>query len=130
MTIDERLPDAFDRGLTRGIASLSGADRDFYRVQHSIIEFEMGGLSGYLYNQLPDLNAIDQGIAAMRRVGAAPLADPVDQAAELFRRYDEQGGSRTWGEFVKAADPAGRLKGIEASICSLAGYGFGSPGVA
>jgi hypothetical protein len=121
MTIDDRLTDTFDRGLRNGIDSLSAVDRELFHVQDFIIAFEMGGLSGYLYNQLPDLARVERAVTAMRRLGVRRLADLVEQAALLFRGYRDPVIPTTWND---VRQPTGRLDEISGEISTLEGYGY------
>ncbi len=66
MTLDERLADVFDRGLRDGLDALNPTERELFRIQDFIIDYEMGGLSGYLYNKLPDQGRILSAVEAMR----------------------------------------------------------------
>jgi hypothetical protein len=124
MTIDDRLTDAFDRGLRDGIDTLSLADRELFDVQDFIIEFEMGGLSGYFYNRLPDLAGIERAVTAMRRLGFGRLADLLGQAASLFSEYQDPVTPTTWNDVRRAHDPTGRLDAIHAEISALEGYDY------
>ncbi|MGN6366810.1 MAG: DMP19 family protein [Phycisphaerae bacterium] len=124
MTLDDQLTEAFDRGLRCGTDALSERERDLYFVQHFIIEFEMGGLTTYLYNQLHDIEKVDRTIAAMQRIGATALADLLANAAELFRTYEPTVTSRTWREILKQHDPEEALETIHNAIEKLPRYGL------
>ena len=52
---NERLTEVFDRGSRNGIETLSLDERALYSIQEFILDFEMGGLSGYLYNHIRDI---------------------------------------------------------------------------
>jgi len=124
MDFDDRLTDAFDRGLREGLDSLSAVDRELFHVQDFIIEFEMGGLSGYLYNRLPDLDRIGHAVTAMKRLGFGRLADLLAQAAGLFNGYRDPAPRTTWDEVRKTYDPAGRIDAIDSAVDALGGdYG-------
>ena len=65
MAPEERLADVFDRGLRDGVESLSAADRELYLIQDFLVEYEMGGLTTYFYNRLPDTDVIFASVRAM-----------------------------------------------------------------
>jgi len=83
----DQLGEVFDRGLREGVDSLNPADRELFRIQDFLIEYEMGGLSGYFYNRLPDLNGIHAAIGAMRQHGLTNLASLLSEAVGLFAEY-------------------------------------------
>lgn len=129
MTPSLRLCDVFDRGLSTGVESLSPSDRELFRIQDFIIGYEMGGLTGYLYNRLPDFDGILATVAAMRRYGLTALADLVGEAAELFRDYDDSDAPPTWGEIRRRYDPKRRLDKIHKLIDGLDNYGLDSSSI-
>jgi hypothetical protein len=120
----ELLAEVFDRGLRDGVDALSSADRELFRIQDFVIEYEMGGLSGYLYNRLPDLDGIATAVAAMRRHGLAELAALLDEAAGLFAGYADPDPPSTWVEVCRRYDPAGRLDDVDRRIRALDNYGL------
>jgi len=122
MDLDERLTEVFDRGLRKGVDTLSPVDRELYLIQDFIIEYEMGGLSTYFYNRLPDLDLIQSAIAAMRRHGVIELANLLADATDLFRKYAELDVAATWGDVLRQCDPNGRLDAISDRIMALKGY--------
>jgi hypothetical protein len=125
MTPDERLAKVFDRGLRDGLDALTPTEQELFRIQDFILEYEMGGLSGYFYNRLPDLDPIRAAVAAMRRYGLAELAALVGEAAGLFAEYVEPDPPSTWGEVLRQYDPAGRLDDLERRIGALDNCGLG-----
>jgi hypothetical protein len=124
MTPDERLTEVFDRGYRDGGKSLNSLDRDLFRIQDFILGYEMGGLSGYLYNRLPDLDEIRAAVAAMRKCHLPELAELLSEAVSLFREYVEPDPSSTWGEILKVYDPESRLDLIHRRIAELDNYGL------
>lgn len=130
MTLDERLTDAFDRGLRDGVQSLSPEDQQLYRIQDFILEFEMGGLSGYLYNRLPDFAVIDETVAAMRKFKFLRLSELLEQAASLFRDYRDPDPPTTWRQVQQMYDPDNRLDPIDGEMSLLGKSGYGAAGVA
>jgi hypothetical protein len=127
MTPDERLAEVFDRGLRDGVNALAPAERELFHIQDFIIEYEMGGMSGYFYNRLPDLDGIRAAVAAMRRHGLPELAPLVGEAAELFTGYTDP--PSTWGEVLRLYDPGHRLDELEGRIGALDNYGLGGAAI-
>jgi hypothetical protein len=109
MDAENRLADVFDAGLANGIASLSPRDQELYRIQSFVIDFQMGGLSGYLYNHLPDVEEIERTVEAMRRRKRTRLASLLDSAWNLFRDYVEPDSPSTWEDVLKEYDPGEKL---------------------
>jgi hypothetical protein len=70
----DRAAKVFYRGLRDGADALGLADRERFRIQDFIIDYEMDGLSGSFYNRLPDLTGVQATVAAMRQHGLAELA--------------------------------------------------------
>jgi hypothetical protein len=121
----DRLTEVFDRGLRDGVDTLSPADRELFRIQDFIIEYEMGGLSGYFYNHLPDLDGIRGAVTAMQRHGLSELAALLGEAAGLFAGYTDPDPRTTWAEVCRRYDPAGRLDELDRRIGALDNYGLG-----
>jgi hypothetical protein len=120
----DRLAEVFDRGLRDGPDALSPADRELFRIQEFVIEYEIGGLSGYFYNRLPDLDGIQAAVAAMQRHGLAELAALLDEAAGLFVGYADPDPPTTWEAVCRRFDPTGRLGELDRHISALDGYGL------
>jgi hypothetical protein len=114
----------FDRGLRDGIDTLAPTDRELFRIQDFIIDSEMGGLSAYFYNRLPDLDGILATVAAMRRRGLVDLANLLGEAAGLFAGYVDPDTESTWNEVLRVYDPADRLAELERRIGALDNYGL------
>jgi hypothetical protein len=130
VTADNRLTDVFDRGLRDGLESLSPTERELFSIQDFIIEYEMGGLSSYFYNRLPDLKRILAAVAAMRRHSLSELATLLGEAAELFAGYVESAPSKTWNEILREYDPADRLNELHGRIDALEDYGLDKSSIA
>jgi hypothetical protein len=125
VTIHDHLAEAFDRGLRDGVDALAPADRELFRIQDFIIEYELGGLSAYIYNRLPDLDGIHSAVVAMRRRGLLELAALLGEAAGLFAGYTDPEPPTTWGEVCRRYDPGGRLDELHSRIGGLDNYGLG-----
>jgi hypothetical protein len=121
----DKLAEVFDRALRDGVDTLSPGDRELFRIQDFVIEYEMGGLSAYFYNRLPDLDGIHAAVAAMRRHGLADLAALLVEAAGLFAGYTDSDPPATWGEVCRRYDPAGRLDELHDRIAALDNYRLG-----
>jgi hypothetical protein len=124
-TIDQRLSEVFDRGLKNGFASLDVDEKELFRIQDFIVEFEMNGLSGYFYNKVPDISAIHAAVAAMRKHGFDELARLLAEALRPFDTYVEPVVPTTWSTVVKAYDPNRVLESISRRISNLPNYGVG-----
>lgn len=124
MTLEDRLTEVFDRGLRDGVESLAPVDRELFRIQDFIIEFEMNGLSGYFYNRLPDLEEIAATVAAMRKHGMAEAAALLAEGAELFASYIDPVPATTWSAVLRQYDPTDRLDELASRIGELENYGI------
>jgi len=122
---DERLTEVFDRGFRDGVDALSADERELYRIQEFIIDYEMGGLSEYFYNRLPDLDEIRSTVAAMQKFRLSELAGLLNEAAELFRDFVDPDPPSTWGKVKQLYDPTGRLDTLHRLIGEIDGYGLG-----
>lgn len=124
MIDSDQLAEVFDRGLRDGAAALSRAERELFRIQDFIIEYEMGGLSGYFYNRLPDLRGIRATVTSMKRRGLTELAVLLGEAANLFIGYTDHAPT-TWEDVVLRCDPSGRLEALDEQIGALDNFGLG-----
>jgi hypothetical protein len=124
MTAEDRLAEVFHRGLRVGVEALSSADLELFRIREFIIDSEMGGLSGYFYNRLPELTGIFATVAAMRRFNLVELSDLLREAVELFTGYIDPDPPCTWGEVLRQYDPSDRLTSLDRRIRALADYGL------
>ncbi|HYV38678.1 MAG TPA: DUF4375 domain-containing protein [Gemmataceae bacterium] len=130
MIPDDRLTEVFDRGLREGLEHLTPAEQQLYLIQYFILDQEMNGLSGYFFNQLPDLAQIQATIDAMRRYGLINLATLLDEALQLFRDYADPNPSSTWEAELRRYDPSNRLNAIWKSIGELDNYGLAESSIA
>ena len=124
LVTQEQLSEVFDRGLRFGVESLSPLEMEVFRIQDFIIEYEMGGLSGYLYNRLPDLAGIEATVAAMRQHGITELAALLNEAMSLFAGYADPNTPTTWESVCQYYDPHGRVDDLDRQIGMLPDYGI------
>ena len=124
MTPFERLYEVFNRGLDSGVEALSPSERELFRIEDFLVEYEMNGLSGYFYNRLPDLDGIVATVAAMRRYGLTALGDLLGEAVDLFKGYVDPDPPSTWGKVLRRYDPRERLDRIAKRINALNNYGL------
>ena len=130
MTASERLAEVFARGQSQGIASLTATERDLWLIQDFIQEHDGGGLSGYFYNRLPDLGAIQATVEAMRGQGLTQLAGMLNEARELFREYVDPDAPTTWREVQRRYDPLNQLDVLSDRIYALGDYGLAGSRIA
>lgn len=123
---EDRLNNAFVRGCDDGTDSLSAADLARYRAWRFIMDWEMGGLTGYLYNTLPDLAAARSTVKALKTVGLTDLADILAQGVALFKGYKDPDRPSTWGEILEQYDPTGQLDILDERIQELDNFGIES----
>jgi hypothetical protein len=124
MPIEDQLFEVFDRGLRDGIESLTPADRELFLIQDFIIVYEMGGLSGYFYNKLPEIDRITEAVAAMSYRGLRELAELLREAAKLFDGHIDSDTRATWGDVLRHYDPTRRLDELDRRIGALDNYGL------
>src|SRR5262249_36856931 len=99
-------------------------DRALFLIQDFIIDYEMQGLKGYIYNRLPNLDRISSAVTAMHRYGLFELAALLREAAELFRNYSDPDPPTTWTEVLQQYDPTRRLDQLHTEIALLPKYGM------
>jgi hypothetical protein len=130
MDLEDRLADVFDRGLRDGVDSLSATDRELYLIQDFLVEYEMGGLTTYFYNRLPDTDVIFATVRVMSARRLTALAEILSEAAELFRGYVDPDPPTTWNEVLRRYDPTDRLEELHDRIAALDNYGLGTARIA
>ncbi len=103
-----------------GPESLSPAERRFYWVNRSLVDLDVGGLSGFLYNLNPsavgarwdDLRAAADALQDAGAAGAGPSLH------ELARRLEERpGGEGPWQSELDRL--ASDLRRLEADLRTL-----------
>lgn len=124
MTPCERLTDIFDRGNRDCGESLAPDERELFLIQDFIIEYEMGGLTTYLYSRLPKYDTMLATVAAMRKYNLSELAALLGEAAQLFRGYREDNSLPTWKAVLQHYDPENRIASIHRRIASLNDFGL------
>ena len=125
MTAKERFADLEARWLRDGFTSFSPTDHELFRILDFKHQYTDGGLSGYFYNRLPDLDDIQAVVALMRRYGLSELAALLGEAAALFSGYSDPDPPTTWEQTCQNYDPSGRLDELDGRIRELDNYGLG-----
>ncbi len=123
---DDQLTAAFDKAMMKGPENLIGAEREYYLIQDFILEWENGGLTGYLYNRIPGFDLIRAAIDSMRRHGLADLASILGEAVHLFDDYEEPNPPTTWRSVLERYDPTSRLADLDRRVKHLQNYGLTS----
>ena len=126
MNLQERLQGAFDRGADDDGASLPADDVPFYLAWKFILDWEMGMLTGYFYNTLPDLGAIRTQIGALESVGLTELAAILRKGLGLFTDYEEPEEPSNWEAALARYDPGNVLEALDDEIGALHNYGIDS----
>ena len=129
MNANERLIEVFDRGCRDGTEILTPKECDLYTIQEFILDFEMSGLSGYLYNHLSDIGRIRATADAMRRHDLTALARILGDALRLFESYVAPDPPTTWNAVLRRYDPDKRLDTLSDEIRSLDDYGLADCGI-
>jgi hypothetical protein len=126
-----KLAEVFERGLQVGLDSLDRQERELFLIQDFIIEYEMGGLSTYLYNRMPQPEIIDEAIAAMQNYRLSELGPLIREAKEMFTGWSPtEGQAETWEALLRRVDPADRLGEIDKKIGMLDEYGLNMSSIA
>ena len=121
---DAQLAAAFDKGTSSGPENLTGVDREFFLIQEFILSYEMGSLSGYFYNQIPNLDHLRETVASMKKHGISELAEMLGRAVAIFDDYREPNPATTWENVLKRYDPDSNLDRIDEQIGQLENYGI------
>ncbi len=118
------LAEIFDRAMKHGPETLSNDERELYLIQDFIIEFEMGGLTNYLYNRSAIPGHIPSTIRSMQKYRLLDLARILTATSELFSAVQSESSSGTWSEMLDRCDPDGQLAANEQRINDLVNYGM------
>ena len=129
MAPDDRLTEVFERGMNAGVDRLSPADQELYLIQEFLLDYEMGGLSSYFYNHLPNLARVQATKIAMQNHGLRQLAKLLNDALKLFLGYVDPDPPSTWDKVLGRYDPSNRLTAIEKEINALDNYGLGQSSI-
>jgi hypothetical protein len=121
---NDQLTIAYDKGFTKGEENLVGIDREYYLIQDFILEYEIGGLSGYLYNRIPDFDRIRTAIGSMRRHDLSELSSILSEAVAIFDGYREPDPPTAWRAVLQHYDPADKLRELDSQIMELENYGL------
>lgn len=121
---DDQLTAAFDLAMAKGPENLTGADRDYYLIQEFILDWENGGLTGYMYNRIPDFARLSSVTDAMNRQGLVELAAILREAVRLFDGYHEPSLPTTWRLVLRQYDPKDTLSILDNRIGQLRNFGL------
>lgn len=102
----EILTSIFDLGLSKGTGELNSTQVVAFYIQDLRLQLDMGGLDGYLYNNLEKGNVITDTIDAFRTAGGIETANILENVVSLFDKVDlDHDGDKTWGEVCEQHDP-------------------------
>lgn len=124
MGLEAELQHAFEEAQGSGIESLTERGRALANAWAFIIDWEMGGLAGYLYNTLPDHAAIEDTIAALGSVGLSSLAELLRLAHAPFAETAHGQGAATRGQVLAEGEADSLLRDLDDQIANLHGYGI------
>lgn len=124
MRVSELLTDVFDRGLREGEKKLSRRDRELFLIWDFVIEFEMGGLSGYLYNRVAKRGRLAATARALTKYEVKPLARIFGELARRFATFSSD-SSETWEDACRAHLSDARMKLLEEQLEAAQEAGFG-----
>ena len=119
---DQVLSAVFDKGLSNGTA-ITRVERQLFLIQDFIIETEMGGLSGYLYNRLSHRGRLAATANALELHDVRLLA-PI--ARELQRRFagHRSHAGETWDDVCRRHVSDARLAVLEARLDAARSKGY------
>jgi hypothetical protein len=124
MASRDQLSKAFDQVLHVGVEGLTPVERELFRIQAFIVSYEADGLSGYLYNHLPDLSELRSTVHALKRHQMDRVTDLLSEAVELFEGYVDLDPPTTWNAVLAKYDPNRRLDEIDQQIHAIERYGL------
>lgn len=116
---DEQLTSAFDKAMSGGPDHLVGDERAFYLIQDFILEWEQNGLSGYLYNRIPDFDVIRETVEAMRKHDFSATAEVMNDTLGLFVGYVAPTTPQTWQCVLERYAPGGTLDALDERISAI-----------
>ena len=122
MVAEREAPDIWNRILDReaqsGVAALSLEERRIFYVNRFLLDYENGGLSGFLYNVSPENGTewleLRSTIDAIAFFDRPEVARALEGALNIVERDGPSGP--TWGAFVSARDAEGQLDVIDREV--------------
>lgn len=120
----ELLSAVFDRGLSKGERVLTRLERQLFLIQDFIIETEMGGLSGYLYNRVSHRGRLAATATAMELHDVRLLASIVRELQQRFVGRRSRWGE-TWDDVCQRHISDKRLAALDARLDRAREHGYG-----
>ena len=124
MSLQEKIEEIFDRGISDDGSSLPPNELPYYQAWRFILEWEMNLLNGYFYNNLPNVDYIKAQAEALQVVGLKDLSLILRKALVLFDGYEDPTETTTWEVALQKFDPDNQLKEFDDQIGSLDNYGI------
>lgn len=127
LSVNQLLSEVFDRGLAKGEEKLAAKDLELFLIWDFVIEYEMGGLTGFLYNRVSNPGRIDATARALRKYEVEPLAKVAEELARRFRSWtnsDDDWGE-TWDEVRTRHISDARLERLEDQLTRAGEKGYG-----
>jgi len=127
LSVNQLLSEVFDRGLTKGEEKLSPEDLELFLIWDFVIEYEMGGLTGFLYNRVNRPGRIDATARALRKYEVEPLAKVAEELSRRFRfwKNNDDASSETWDEARTRHISDARLERLEDQLTRAGEKGYG-----
>jgi hypothetical protein len=104
------------RDVSKGVNTLSAPERTLYYVNNFSYEYDNGGLSQFFYNCDCEASFLKATESALVEVGAVKTAGILRSAASLFTSPPDGTLGSTWGQYLKAVDPKGRLQDLDQQL--------------
>jgi hypothetical protein len=125
--VNQLLREIFDRGLTKGEEKLSPKDLELFLIWDFVIEYEMGGITGFLYNRVSRPGRIDATARALRKYEVEPLAKVAEELSRRFRswRNSDDAWGETWDEVRTRHISDARLAQLEDQLTRAGEKGYG-----
>ncbi|MEZ9526741.1 hypothetical protein [Enterovibrio norvegicus] len=111
--LDEQLHLAFDKWADQGPESLSDSEWPLFRAQNFILQWEAGGLSGYLYNSLPDHAEIRATLDSLLVLGLTVEFECLSSAYKFFENYTDPEQPSTWAHQCSIYDSEESLDDLD-----------------
>jgi hypothetical protein len=124
-TASQLLSDIFDRGLRKD-ARLTRRERELFLIQSFIIDTEMGGLSGFLYNAHSKRGRLEATANALEKYDVKPLAPIARELAKRFHGWRARTKqAQTWEEVLAVCVSDARLALLEERLSNAAHRDYG-----